>query len=371
MGEDFAEVDCRSMSEKVQKFLNNPVRLLNLESQGAELKAEVSKLKAESSELKAERSESKAERSELKAKNATLDKKIHHLEKQLNEQGKFILKIVEEMQKKLDTSIAQYQKEELHHVLQAMQAMQARIDSADRRLDEHTALTAIKLGENAPRMQAIEQKLSHFFQNRSSPPRSRSVPKLRSLPQHVDDAPAKEAAEDEAIAKKTAEDEAIAKKAAEDEAIAKKTAEDEAIAKENGKNSEMAEAKDAEQQGLPSDDTNKLEALTRVTGIANELIEKHLKEQSAQIVEDWSGRTRHSKQQFNEKIDQAIADFLNRKSEVLDDLLAKNWESEILMQLLKQRVDESDKLMRETKKKLFEIIDARITKEKAASGGEH
>merc|ERR1711904_128047 len=351
MGEDFAEVDCRSMSQKVQKLLNNPVRLLNLESQGAELKAEVSKLKAESSELKAERSESKAERSELKAKNATLDKKIHHLEKQLNEQGKFILKIVEEMQKKLDTSIAQYQKEELHHVLQAMQAMQARIDSADRRLDEHTALTAIKLGENAPRMQAIEQKLSHFFQNRSSPPRSRSVPKLRSLPQHVDDAPAKEAAEDEAIAKKTAEDEAIAK--------------------ENGKNSEMAEAKDAEQQGLPSDDTNKLEALTRVTGIANELIEKHLKEQSAQIVEDWSGRTRHSKQQFNEKIDQAIADFLNRKSEVLDDLLAKNWESEILMQLLKQRVDESDKLMRETKKKLFEIIDARITKEKAASGGEH
>merc|ERR1712193_89641 len=326
MGEDFAEVDCRSMSQKVQKLLNNPVRLLNLESQGAELKAEVSKLKAESSELK-------AERSELKAKNATLDKKIHHLEKQLNEQGKFILKIVEEMQKKLDTSIAQYQKEELHHVLQAMQAMQARIDSADRRLDEHTALTAIKLGENAPRMQAIEQKLSHFFQNRSSPPRSRSVPKLRSLPQHVDDAPAKEAAEDEAIAKKTAEDEAIAK------------------------------AKDAEQQGLPSDDTNKLEALTRVTGIANELIEKHLKEQSAQIVEDWSGRTRHSKQQFNEKIDQAIADFLNRKSEVLDDLLAKNWESEILMQLLKQRVDESDKLMRETKKKLFEIIDARITKE--------
>merc|ERR1711904_264603 len=337
MGEDFAEVDCRSMSQKVQKLLNNPVRLLNLESQGAELKAEVSKLKAERSELKAER--------------PTLDKKIHHLEKQLNEQGKFILKIVEEMQKKLDTSIAQYQKEELHHVLQAMQAMQARIDSADRRLDEHTALTAIKLGENAPRMQAIEQKLSHFFQNRSSPPRSRSVPKLRSLPQHVD--------------------EAIAKKAAEDEAIAKKTAEDEAIAKENGKNSEMAEAKDAEQQGLPSDDTNKLEALTRVTGIANELIEKHLKEQSAQIVEDWSGRTRHSKQQFNEKIDQAIADFLNRKSEVLDDLLAKNWESEILMQLLKQRVDESDKLMRETKKKLFEIIDARITKEKAASGGEH
>merc|ERR1712193_199260 len=354
MGEDFAEVDCRSMSQKVQKLLNNPVRLLNLESQGAELKAEVSKLKAESSELKAERSELKAER-------ATLDKKIHHLEKQLNEQGKFILKIVEEMQKKLDTSIAQYQKEELHHVLQAMQAMQARIASADRRLDEHTALTAIKLGENAPRMQAIEQKLSHFFQNRSSPPRSRSVPKLRSLPQHVDDAPAKEAAEDEAIAKK----------AAEDEAIAKKTAEDEAIAKENGKNSEMAEAKDAEQQGLPSDDTNKLEALTRVTGIANELIEKHLKEQSAQIVEDWSGRTRHSKQQFNEKIDQAIADFLNRKSEVLDDLLAKNWESEILMQLLKQRVDESDKLMRETKKKLFEVIDARITKEKAASGGEH
>merc|ERR1711904_116327 len=229
MGEDFAEVDCRSMSQKVQKLLNNPVRLLNLESQGAELKAEVSKLKAERSELKAER--------------PTLDKKIHHLEKQLNEQGKFILKIVEEMQKKLDTSIAQYQKEELHHVLQAMQAMQARIDSADRRLDEHTALTAIKLGENAPRMQAIEQKLSHFFQNRSSPPRSRSVPKLRSLPQHVDDAPAKEAAEDEAIAKKTAEDEAIAKKAAEDEAIAK----------ENGKNSEMAEAKDAEQQGLPSD----------------------------------------------------------------------------------------------------------------------
>jgi hypothetical protein len=320
--------------------LQKPVRFTNLESEVAQLKAGSSDFQNTLDDANGNITSLREEVFNLKTQNTTLRKALQH------------------------------QKEELAHVLQAMQAMQARLDSADRRLDEHTALTAGNLGESMSRIQAIEQKLSPSFQNQSFPLRSQSAPRMRQVAWLTDDAPAKEAAEDKAFAKKAAEDKAIAKKAAEDEAIAKKATEDKEIAKENGKNSEMAEAKDAEQQGLPFDeDTKKLEALKRLTGIANELIEEHLKKQTPQIVEGWAGRTRHSKEQFKEKIDLAIAHFLDHKSEVLDDLLAKNWESEILMQLLKQRVDESDKLVSATKENLFDIIEARITKEKAANGG--